>query len=115
MNNLSTKIFDVSEDIRYVAIYKDGKLVINQREDLVNVTDLESDHYEELLVNPTIITLLTQRGNIDCGGFEYTLISYGNFYQFVAPLPNGHISIAIERDSNPMDYIKQLNDLINAI
>ncbi len=112
MSDLSAKIFDITENIRYVAIYKNGKLVIKQRDDLVNVTDLESDHYEELLVNPTLLTLLTQRGNIDCGGLEYTLICYRNFYQFVANLANGHISVAIERDANPMDYVAQLTELI---
>ena len=41
--------------------------------------------YEELLVNPTLLELTRQRGNIDCGGLEYLVIRYGNFFQLVLP------------------------------
>ena len=44
----------------------------------MDASGLESDRYEELLVNPTLLTLATQRGNIDCGGLKYLIVRYGN-------------------------------------
>ncbi|HEX6048536.1 MAG TPA: hypothetical protein VFZ21_04685 [Gemmatimonadaceae bacterium] len=35
---------------------------------------LAADRYEELIVNPTLITLTKQRGDIDCGGLEFLVI-----------------------------------------
>lgn len=41
---------------------------LRERPDLADASSSESDRYEELLVNPTLITLARQRGEIDCGG-----------------------------------------------
>lgn len=56
----------------------------------------ESDRYEELLVNPTMLTLVRQRGNIDCGGVRFVLIRYGNFFAFVVPVTGGHVAVGLE-------------------
>lgn len=89
-------VFAVSPAVRYVALYQEGQLTSRQRSDLVAASASESDKYEELIVNPTLITLVRQRGEIDCGGLEYVLIRYGNFFEFVQPLRNGHLSVGIE-------------------
>ena len=81
MNPLRTAIFEISPDVRYVATYLGGKLEYSQRPDLVGASSSESDKYEELIVNPTLLKLVTQRGNIDCGGARFVLIRYGNFSQ----------------------------------
>ena len=86
-------IFALSNDVRYVAIYRDGHLETKSKEGTIDASSSDSDRYEELLVNPTLITLATQRGNIDCGGLDYLIIKYGNFYQFVLPVSWGHISV----------------------
>jgi hypothetical protein len=109
---ISEKIFSLSNDIRYVALYLDDKLVINQREDIVNASHLESDHYEELLVNPTLLKLLGQRGNIDCGGLEYVMIRYGNFYQLVMPVKGGHLSVSFELDADPQAYLSGIQAIL---
>jgi hypothetical protein len=67
-------IFALSKDVRYVAIYRDGHLETKSKEDTLGASSSDSDRYEELLVNPTLITLATQRGNIDCGGLDYLII-----------------------------------------
>jgi hypothetical protein len=105
MKNLIKFIFSVSPAIRYVAIYVDGKLESSSRQELQNPSSSESDKYEELIVNPTLLKLVTQRGNIDCGGAEFVLIRYGNFYEFVKPVKNGHISVGIQLDSDPLKII----------
>ena len=62
----------------------------------------ESDRYEELLVNPTLLKLAMQRGNIDCGGLEYLLVRYGSFFQFVLLVSWGHVSVCIEAGADPI-------------
>ena len=96
------KIFSLSENIRYVAIYRDGELETMSKEGITSASGSESDRYEELLVNPTLLTLAAQRGNIDCGGLEYLIIRYGNFFQFVLPKSWGHVSVCIEKDADPV-------------
>jgi len=51
-----------------VAVYREGQLEMKAKEAAANPSSPESDRYEELLVNPTLIMLTSQRGNIDCGG-----------------------------------------------
>jgi hypothetical protein len=112
MNNLIKSIFPLSESIRYIAIYSEGKLVSSVRENLQDASSSESDKYEELIVNPTLLKLVTQRGNIDCGGAEYVLIRYGNFFEFVKPIAQGHISIGIQLSEDPLKLIPLIENVI---
>ena len=106
-------IYSLSEDIRYVAIYNDGELITSIKEGVEDASSSDSDKYEELIINPTILTLLKQRGDIDCGGANFVLIRYGKFYQFVAPIPKGHASICIETYTDPLKLIEPICSLIN--
>lgn len=112
MESLKEKIFAISKEIRYVAIYSDDKLVSSERPGIENTSSSESDKYEELIVNPTLLKLVTQRGNIDCGGARYVIIRYGSFYEFVMPLKNGHLSVGIESASNLMSIIEAIQNLV---
>ena len=96
-------IFALSNDVRYVAIYRDGHFETKSKEDTIGASSSDSDRYEELLVNPTLLTLATQRGNIDCGGLDYLIIRYGNFFQFVLPTSWGHVSVCIEKKADPVN------------
>src|SRR6185436_17171899 len=96
MQSLKDKIFEISKDIRYVAIYADEKLISSERPGIENTSSSESDKYEELIVNPTLLKLVTQRRNIDCGGAIYVIIRYGSFYELVMPLKNAHLSVGME-------------------
>src|SRR5215470_11356957 len=98
------QIFAVTPAVRYVAIYHKGRLSSRQRTEVLGASEAESDKYEELLVNPAVLTLVRQRGNIDCGGMKFVVVRYGNFYQFVIDLPNGHASVCFELTANPLDY-----------
>jgi flavin-dependent dehydrogenase len=60
-------------------------------------------------VNPTLLKLVQQRGDIDCGGMQYVIIRYGNFYQWVTPIKDGHVSIGLEL-SMKKDEIEPLID-----
>ena len=95
-------ILAISEKVRYVAIYRDGKLESKSKAGTAGASSSESDRYEELLVNPTLLKLASQRGNIDCGGLDYVLVKYGHFFQFILPTPWGHVSVCIEPDAEPV-------------
>ena len=66
MEALQNQIFSLSNDIRYVAIYANDKLISGEKPNIKNTSSSESDKYEELIVNPTLLKLVIQRGNIDC-------------------------------------------------
>ncbi len=95
-------IFLISESVRYVAIYKEGKLETRSKDNTEGASSSESDKYEELIANPVMLKAASQRGNIDCGGLEYLLIRYGNFFQFVLPVSWGHVSVCIEKNADPI-------------
>lgn len=99
---LITQLLALSPHVRYVAVYQDGTLISAEREGLPAPSSPETDRYEELLVNPALLTLTRQRGNIDCGGLRYLLIRYGNFFQLVMPHADGHVSLAIEPGPDPV-------------
>ena len=85
MEALKNQIFSISDYVRYVAIYANDKLISGEKSSIKNTSSSESDKYEELIVNPTLLKLVIQRGNIDCGGVEYVIIRYGSFFEFVMP------------------------------
>jgi hypothetical protein len=108
MSDLYEDVFAISPDIRYVAVAHGQQVQMRSRPDLHNASSSDSDRYEELLVNPTLLTLATQRGNIDCGGLRYLIIGYGQFHQLVIPRAVGHLSIAFELGANPADYLQAI-------
>ncbi|MEQ9265138.1 MAG: hypothetical protein RLN81_07960 [Balneolaceae bacterium] len=98
--NIINTLFDEFSEIRYVALYLDEELIFRQKKSTANSSSGDTDKFEELLVNPTLLTLATQRGNIDCGGLNYLIIGYGNFFQLVKSLPAGHISLCLEQNAD---------------
>ena len=70
-------IFKLSDSICYVAVYKNGKLESKSKSNTIGASSSESDRYEELFVNPTLLKLASQRGNIDCGGLDHILVRFG--------------------------------------
>lgn len=96
------EIFGISRQIRYVAVYRDGQLSVRSKANTAGASGEESNKHEELLVNPTLLKLASQRGNIDCGGLSYLIIRYGNFFQFVLPPDWGHVSVCFEPTADPV-------------
>lgn len=104
--------FQISEEVRYVALYLDGQLTLRERPGLTNSSTPESDKYEELIVNPSLLTLVQQRGNIDCGGVKFVVIRYGNFWQTVWPVEKGHVSLGLEPTADPIELAKEIQRVI---
>jgi hypothetical protein len=112
METLLKKIFLISPDIRYAAIYMNDKLISSERSNLKNPSSSDSDKYEELIVNPTLLKLVTQRGNIDCGGVEFVIIRYGSFYEFVMSVKDGHVSVGIESGADVIAVAYSIQNLM---
>jgi hypothetical protein len=112
MQRLIEDVFSLSEDVRYVAAYLNGELSTSSRPGTAGASSSESDKYEELIVNPTLLTLVKQRGDIDCGGARYVLVRYGSFYQLVMPVRNGHISICIEPGADPLKLVEPVGSVL---
>ncbi len=102
MDQVTQEILNASPDVRYAALYKDGRLETSAKSGTAGASAGESDKYEELLVNPAVLKLVTQRGNIDCGGARFVLIRYGNFFQWIQPVRGGHVSICLEPAADPI-------------
>jgi hypothetical protein len=110
MTPLAARVFALSPDVRYVASYVDGHLDLAARA-APNASAPESDRYEELIVNPTLLTLAGQRGRIDCGGLEYVVVRYGNFFQLVVPVCGGHVSVAVEPTGVPLALVDRIRTI----
>ena len=104
--------FQISKEVRYVALYLNGQLTLRERPGLANASTSESDKYEELIVNPTLLTLVQQRGNIDCGGVKFVVIRYGNFWQTIWPIKQGHVSVGLEPTADPLELAKGIHRVI---
>ena len=109
---LIAHIFTASRDVRYVAVYGEDGLRSQVRSDLRESSSSETDRYEELFVNPALLTLATQRGNLDCGGVRFLIVAYGNFYQLVRPLRHGHLSVCVELAADPVRVAALIEPLV---
>ena len=107
--------FAASPQVRYVAAYLDGQVGLRSRADVQLLGSNESDQYEELIVNPTLIKLLTQRGNIDCGGFRHAVATYGLFHAFIYPVDSGHVTVSFELHAKLDDEIPRIMAVIDEV
>ena len=110
-------VFGLGPHVRYVAFGHGQDISTAQREDVQAPSGSGSDFYEELLVNPTLLTLARQRGDLDCGGLRHLVIAYGNFTQVVLPLPDGtgHLSVCLERDADTDAVAAQLDEILRSM
>lgn len=102
----------LTSSLRYVAVYINDELTMKERSGISGSSASESDKYEELIVNPTLLKLATQRGNIDCGGLQYLVIRYGNFFVLLFPVAGGHINFGFETNINPLDWVASIDSLL---
>jgi hypothetical protein len=103
-------MFAITDSIRYVAVGRGQEIAMQQKAGLGVASGDVSNRFEELLVNPTLLTLTTQRGDLDCGGLRHLIIGYGYFNAYVLPIPGGHVCVSFELDSDPVasdDAIRQ--------
>jgi hypothetical protein len=105
--------FALGDHIRYVAVADGPDVLLQERSGLSDASSSDSDRYEELLVNPTLLLLTRQRGEIDCGGLRYVIVRYGNFAQVVVPNPDGgHVSVAVAAGHDPVEVADAIEQLL---
>lgn len=109
---LRDAIFAIGPEIRYVAVGEGQRVETAQREGIADASEASSDFFEELLVNPTLLTLARQRGDLDCGGLRHLIVGYGNFNQVVVPTPTGHVSVCVERDADAEAVAREVARLV---
>lgn len=83
--------------VRYAAVGEGQQIETIARDELADSSDASSDFFEELFVNPALLTLARQRGELDCGGLTHLVVGYGNFSQVVMPFRSGHLSVCVEK------------------
>lgn len=96
IENLARELLAIGAFVRYVAVAEGQRVTTVQRNGLENPSASDSDRFEELFVNPALVTLAWQRGELDCGGLRHIVVAYGNFIQLVMPTRSGHVSMAVE-------------------
>jgi hypothetical protein len=102
VEEIISSLFALGAQVRYVAVAEGQDVVLRERDGLSGSSSGESDRYEELLVNPALLVLGRQRGEIDCGGLRYLVVRYGNFFQVIVPRAAGHVSVAVEPQADPV-------------
>lgn len=109
MHVITERLAGLSRAVRYVAVSDGGaEPEMWERDPGPDSSSSESDRYEELLVNPTLLTLAGNRGDIDCGGLDYLLVRYGNFFQLVVPTEAGHVSVCLSPDADIIELTDQV-------
>ena len=86
---------------------------MRSRADIQLLGSNESDQYEEIIVNPTLLKLVTQRGNIDCGGLQHVVVRYGMFSAFILPVDGGHVTVSFELECALDDEIPAIAKVIH--
>lgn len=107
-------ILAISSGVRYAAVHRGGVLESRERSGLTHASSSESDRYEELIVNPVLLELVRRRGGIDCGGARWVLVRYGNFLQLVCAVDDGHVSVGLELDEDPLRLEPELMRVLGA-
>ncbi len=101
---LSSRLFSLEPKIRYVAVNQNGCIVeMEQSPSHPTNNSHHSDRMEELIVNPTVLDITSRRGNIDMDGIRYVVIRYGPQYQLIMPYLEGHLSIGVELEDDPVE------------
>ena len=106
---ISERLFRLDPRIRYVALNQNGQIEEMRQSPLhPSHNPLESDRIEELIVNPTVLGITARRGNIDMEGIRYVVIRYGTQYQLLFPYPDGHLSIGVNLEDDPIEIARKV-------
>jgi hypothetical protein len=106
---LSTRLFRMEPKIRYVAVNQTGRIVEMAQSPLhPSYNSCETDTIEELIVNPVVLELASRRGNLDMEGIRYVVIRYGTQYQLLMPYREGHLSVGVEKQDDPLEIARKI-------
>ena len=110
---VAQKLFTHEPKIRYVAVNQNGQITeMQQSPRHPSSNPAETDRMEELLVNPVVLELTRRRGDLDLEGLRYVVIRYGSQYQLVVPYRDGHISIGVNLQDDPIAIAKTVGEAL---
>lgn len=98
--------------IGYVALGNGQQVLMRPAPGLESDTTPESNFYEELLVNPTLLKLASQRAGLDCGGLRYLAVGYGDFVELIMPMRDGHVSLGVSRKAPVADLAARITAVL---
>ena len=98
--------------IGYVALCSGQEVLLREMPGLSTTTTEESNFYEELLVNPALLKLASQRAHLDCEGLRYIAIGYGEFVQLIMLVKDGHVSLGVSRKANTGELAARVQSLL---
>jgi hypothetical protein len=111
---LSERLFRLEPRIRYVALNQKGEIrEMVQSSQHPSFNSPESDRIEELIVNPIVLEITARRGNLDMDGIRYVVIRYGTQYQVLLPYQNGHLSIGVNLEDDPLEVARKVSAALN--
>ena len=108
---LVADLFAIGE-IGYIAMTSGQEVLLRLVPGVVTTTTAESNFYEELLVNPTLLALAGQRAGLDCGGLDHVAVGYGDFTQLLVRMRGGHASLGISRDSDARAVASRVHEVL---
>lgn len=100
--------------VGYVALGCGQEVLMRMARGVEGMTETtpESNFFEELLVNPTLLKLASQRGGLDCGGVSYVAIGYGDFTMFITNMKGGHVSLGVARDTSVAELAAKVQAIL---
>jgi len=104
-------VFDLGS-IGYIALNSGQEVLMRLAPGVATSTTEESNFFEELLVNPALLKLASHRGGLDCGGLDYIAIGYGDFTQLIMLTKDGHISMGVERTTDPGKLAARISSVL---
>ncbi|MEE8370550.1 MAG: hypothetical protein V3R73_00285 [Sphingomonadales bacterium] len=105
---LSEGLLAIEPNLRYVAVNRNGR-ISEMVQNSPTHNPAETDRLEELIVNPVILELAERRGRLDLGGALYVIIRYGPQYQAIFHYGDGHVSIGIDLDADPVRVVEAVH------
>lgn len=107
---LSERLFRLEPRIRYVALNQKGAIKeMLQSPQHPSFNPPENDRIEELIVNPIVLEITARRGNLDMDGIRYVVIRYGTQYQVLLPYCDGHLSIGVNLEDDPIEIARKVS------
>jgi hypothetical protein len=106
---LSECLFRLESRIRCVAWSQKGQIQeLRQNPRHPSNNPPESDRIKELIVNPIVLEIAAGRGNMDMDGIRYVVIRYGTQYPLLLPYRDGHLSIGIDPQDDPIEIAQRV-------
>lgn len=98
--------------VGYVALGRGQEVLMRRHPKLVTGTSPESNFYEELLVNPTLLKLAGQRGGLDCDGLSYIAVGYGTFIEMIMRMKDGHVSLGVSPKTQVGEFARRMQEVL---